>query len=237
MNVITSVVRADSGQMRISKNFEVAVFEKDAQITSANRIFEVQQNTFAVIPPLTEYAVDRAAVIITVEKAVLPFKEITVIEDKRGEVYKIAEQAQIYINSQLPKKQLVLSALGGLLVAFATAFAEEIKYSPVTETVRAEILNNLSNVTFSLEAAIKKLPLNYDYVRKLFQKEVGVTPLEFLTRERMQLAKNLLQSGITNQYSGYTVSQIAEACGFSEPLYFSRVFKKYYGVSPTEYSK
>lgn len=237
MNTITSVVRADGGEKRLSKNFEVAVFEKDARITSANRTFNVRQDTFAAIPPLTGYDIDCAAVIITVEKAVLPFKEITVIEDKRGEVRKIAEQAQIYSLSQLPKKQLIASALGGLLVAFATAFAEQVKYSPVTETVRAEILNNLSNVTFSLEAAIKKLPLNYDYVRKLFQKEVGVTPLEFLTRERMQLAKNLLQSGISNQYSGYTVSQIAEACGFSEPLYFSRVFKKYYGVSPTEYSK
>ena len=118
MNVITSVVRADGGEKRISKNFEVAVSEKEARITSANRIFEVRQNTFAVIPPLTEYAVDRAAVIITVDKAVLPLKEITVIEDTRGEVYKIAEQAQIYINSKLPKKQLILSALGGLLVAW-----------------------------------------------------------------------------------------------------------------------
>lgn len=235
MNTITTVVRT-GGEKRISKNYEVAVFEKGGQIVSANKTFPVKPDNFAVIPPLTGYTADKA-VIITVEKAVLPFKEITVIEDKRGEVCKISEQAQFYAQSQLSKKELILSSLGGLLVAFATAFAGEVKYSPVTETVRAEILNNLSDVTFSLEAAIKKLPLNYDYVRKLFQKEVGVTPLEFLTSERMKLAKNLLQSGISNQYSGYTVSQIAEACGFSEPLYFSRVFKKYYGVPPTVYSK
>ncbi|MDE5942597.1 MAG: AraC family transcriptional regulator, partial [Clostridia bacterium] len=175
------------------------------------------------------------ATVIRVEQASFPFSEITVIPDVRGEIAKIAEQARFYAQSQLTKKQLILSALGGLLTGFATAFAEDNNYSPVTQTVRSEILNNLSNVTFSLEATIKKLPLNYDYVRKLFQKEVGVTPREFLTRERMQLAECIIKSGISNQYSGYTVSQIAEACGFSEPLYFSRVFKKYFGVSPTEY--
>lgn len=236
MNTITSVVSANGAEKRISKHFEIAVPQTTAQIMQADKTFPVPANSFAVIPPLTEYSADNA-VIITVEKALLPFKEITVIPDSFGEVCRISEQAQFYEQSQIPKNELVLSALGGLVVALATAFSESVKYSPVTETVRAEILDNLSNVTFSLEAAIKKLPLNYDYVRKLFQKETGATPLEFLTGERMKLAKNLLQSGISNQYSAYTVSQIAEACGFAEPLYFSRVFKKYYGISPTEYTK
>lgn len=236
MNTITSVVAADGENKRFSKHFEIAVPQTNAQILRAAKTFSVPENNFAVIPPLTEYSA-RNAIIITVEKALLPFKDVTVIPDARNEVYKTALHAQVYMNAQIPKKELVLSALGGLLVALATAFSESVKYSPVTETVRAEILNNLSEVTFSLEAAIKKLPLNYDYVRKLFQKETGATPLEFLTGERMKLAKNLLQSGISNQYSGYTVSQIAEACGFAEPLYFSRVFKKYYGVSPTDYQK
>lgn len=236
MNTITSVISAESGTKRVSKSFEIALPETYAQISAADKTFSVPTDGFAVIPPLTAYCIECGkAVIITVEKALLPFKEITVIPDARGEIAKIAEQAQFYAKSQLSKKELILSSLGGLLAGFATAFAEDVEYSPVTRTVRAEILNNLSNVTFSLEATIKKLPLNYDYVRKLFQKEVGVTPREFLTRERMQLAECLIKSGISNQYSGYTVSQIAEACGFSEPLYFSRVFKKYYGVSPTEY--
>ena len=81
------------------------------------------------------------------------------------------------------------------------------------------------------------MPLNYDYVRKLFKKETGVTPHEYLVNSRMDLAKNIILSGISNQYSNYTVSQIAEMCGFAEPLYFSRVFKKRFGVSPSEYGK
>ena len=101
-------------------------------------------------------------------------------------------------------------------------------------TVRDEIKKNISTPSFSLEDSIKKLPLNYDYVRKLFKKETGATPHEYLTDCRMQLARELISSGIGNRYSNYSVGQIAEACGFSEPLYFSRVFKKYYGFSPSE---
>ena len=93
----------------------------------------------------------------------------------------------------------------------------------------------MSDSSFRLDDAIKTLPLNYDYVRKLFKSETGVTPREYLLNERMKLARELILSGVTNRYSEYTVSQIAEACGFSEPLYFSRVFKKFYGVPPTEY--
>ena len=72
-------------------------------------------------------------------------------------------------------------------------------------------------------------------MRKLFKKETGVTPHEYLTRARMRRAKEIILSGVTNRYSEYTVTQIAEACGFAEPLYFSRVFKKYFGVSPSRY--
>ena len=72
-------------------------------------------------------------------------------------------------------------------------------------------------------------------MRKLFKKEVGVSPSDYLLKERMSLAQQLISGGVTNRFSSYTVSQIAEACGFSEPLYFSRVFKKYFGVSPSEY--
>ena len=84
---------------------------------------------------------------------------------------------------------------------------------------------------------MKKFPLNYDYLRRLFKKEVGVSPREYLLNGRMELARGIILGGLSIRYSDYTVSQLAEACGFADPLYFSRVFKKYFGVSPSEYGK
>ncbi len=131
----------------------------------------------------------------------------------------------------------VLSPLGDLLVGYINfAFGGETK-TPVVANLAAQIEKNACDALFSVEDCIRKLPLNYDYVRKLFKKETGVTPHEYLVNLRMERARAIISGGVTNRYSKYSVSQIAEACGFAEPLYFSRVFKKYFGVSPSEYIK
>ncbi len=129
----------------------------------------------------------------------------------------------------------VLAALGQLIVSYVT---EEYSVSlhPVVKSLKADMEKNFTDSSYSAETAIRKLPLNYDYVRKLFKKETGITPLEYLNKLRMDRAKDCILNGIANNYSRYTVSQIAEACGFAEPLYFSRVFKKYFGVSPLKYA-
>ena len=130
-----------------------------------------------------------------------------------------------------------MQALGNLLVNLVSFYADKKKYSPVVELVREDIAKNLSNPLYALEDYLKKLPLSYDYVRKLFQKETGATPRTYLENARMELAASILSSGVTNKYSNYSVSQVAEACGYLEPLYFSRVFKKHFGVSPSEYKR
>lgn len=190
-----------------------------------------------VIPPLRKYSADNFdGIRIIFENALLPFNEVTFVGDgKDGEIGFTARQAVRYSESNLPKKDLIMCALGDLLAGYITAFSTKSGYSPVVGQVRSEILKGVSDCSFSIKDCLKKLPLNYDYVRKLFKKETGVTPQEFLLKERMTLAMQLISSGISNRFSSYSVSQIAEACGYSEPLYFSRVFKKYFGVSPSEY--
>ena len=78
------------------------------------------------------------------------------------------------------------------------------------------------------------MPFNYDYLRKVFKKELGMSPLEYMTSLRMKNAERLL-STVWN--SGHAISEIAHMCGYENALYFSRVFRKYYGCSPTKYLK
>lgn len=189
-----------------------------------------------VIPPLKKYVTDHfTGIRIVFENALLPFDEVCAIPDGDCAIAFAAEQALKYFNGNLNKKNLILSALGDLLIGYITAFSADREYSPVVELVRAEIVKGVSDCSFSIRDCLKKLPLNYDYIRKLFKKETGATPAEYLLKERMTLAQQLLSSGISNRFSPYTVSQVAEACGYSEPLYFSRVFKNYFGVAPSEY--
>ena len=58
---------------------------------------------------------------------------------------------------------------------------------------------------------------------------VGMTPIDFLRHVRLQKAQQLLANSSLN------VSEIAYTVGFSDPKYFSKIFRKELGVSPTEY--
>ena len=191
-----------------------------------------------IIPPMAPHKFSDVlcgGITVLIEQPLCPLKEVTFAACDSDCFRQAAEQALYFYNYDGGyAREAVLSALGNLLVGYILIFCPRT-YSPAVKLLCEEIDQRFADSTFSADAAISKLPLNYDYMRKLFKKEVGVTPHEYLTRARMQRAKAILLSGVTNRYSNYSVTQIAEACGFSEPLYFSRVFKKFYGVSPSHY--
>lgn len=217
----------------------IAVEHGILKLNGASKYYEIiitKDGLVTVVPPFADFAYFGDGIRLSFEQALLHFKSVTTITDEDKAVCSAAELAAQYFGRGR-KYDGVLSALGELTVALIAARTDAANVSPTTETVRADIAAHVSDIMYSLEDSIKKLPLNYDYVRKLFKKELGVTPHEYLLDERMKLARGLILGGISNRYSPYSVSQIAEACGFAEPLYFSRVFKKYFGVAPSEYGK
>ena len=101
------------------------------------------------------------------------------------------------------------------------------------ERLRSMIQKGYADPDFKLDKCIHAMPFHYDYMRKLFRKEMGVSPLGFMTELRMQRAGELLRNW--NPADRLCIGCVAEQCGFSDALYFSRVFKKHYGQSPTDY--
>lgn len=233
MNVVCFAKSLASSDECSNKCFEILVPESKGEIRCRGSQTAFTRGDVLVVPPLMKYSTRGECLHVLIEKALLPFKELRVFKDDAfGSVAGAAKQAEFYFKNG--GGYSVLAALGELLVAYVIHLAGKEHCSPVVASVREEVEKNLSDSTFSIEDYLKKLPLNYDYIRKLFKKEIGLTPHEYLTERRMKLARELMESGITNQYSNYSVSQIAEACGFAEPLYFSRVFKKRFGMAPSE---
>ncbi|MCE5168601.1 helix-turn-helix domain-containing protein [Paenibacillus profundus] len=66
---------------------------------------------------------------------------------------------------------------------------------------------------------------------RAFKRKTGMTPGEYLTNVRVQRAKDLLSM------SHHSIKDVAQGVGFQDELYFSRVFKKSAGLSPTIYMK
>ena len=58
---------------------------------------------------------------------------------------------------------------------------------------------------------------------------LGATPASFLKKLRLERAKALILEG------GRTMAEISYATGFNDPHYFSKIFKKEFGVTPTEF--
>lgn len=67
------------------------------------------------------------------------------------------------------------------------------------------------------------------YFRQIFVSKFGTTPQKYITSRRLSHAKSIIDSG-----DFHTISEVAASVGFSDPLYFSKVFKKMYGVSPSD---
>lgn len=83
----------------------------------------------------------------------------------------------------------------------------------------------------SLDAVAAASGLEKSYLCRLFKRETGMHIFQYINRYRMEKAARLLQRG--NIY----VKDVAPAVGIEDPFYFTRLFKKHYGVNPAEYRK
>ncbi len=96
------------------------------------------------------------------------------------------------------------------------------------------IRSGFTNPEFSLSQIFVGQNYCPNHLRRLFKQKMGCTPVEYLNQLRMNHAQKLLRD---TQMAPLSVSQIALMSGFSDPCYFSRIFKKKNGISPAEFVK
>lgn len=90
------------------------------------------------------------------------------------------------------------------------------------------IHNNYSHEIYIQELA-EKLHLSTDRFNTLFKLISGITPLQYIIKFRLQKACELMK------HTNLNIQQISQIVGFEDQLYFSRMFKKHYSTTPTEY--
>ena len=82
----------------------------------------------------------------------------------------------------------------------------------------------------TLDQVAEELNISVFYLSKLFRKHMGINFTEYLTQLRIDHAKHLLQEG------NKSIKEVAYAVGFNSQSYFSKIFKKYTGTAPSEYT-
>lgn len=92
-----------------------------------------------------------------------------------------------------------------------------------------EIINEQFSTSLTVQDIANQLHLNNNYFSKLFKQETGASPLAVVQKIRFERAVDLFKN------TDMSVAEVSRAVGFSDPLYFSRAFKRYFGCNPCSY--
>ena len=143
-----------------------------------------------------------------------------------------------------------LSGMGGHDYILKPAPSKEIrkvlqKYIPVADSIKeSEMCENINinkimeyiqshlHSELNLDKLAEQVYLNRQYLSRLFKQETGYTITQYITNCRLEKAMYYL-----SHYSQDSIVEISEKCGFTDPNYFSRVFKKYVNTTPTQYQQ
>jgi signal transduction histidine kinase/DNA-binding LacI/PurR family transcriptional regulator/AraC-like DNA-binding protein len=102
---------------------------------------------------------------------------------------------------------------------------------PTSHLVKQALVYLQQNYTHTLSRAevAAAVGVSEDYLSRIFNKEMGLSPWDYLNRYRVLQAKVLLRESKEN------ITWIAAQVGFEDPAYFTRVFQKIVGCSPRQY--
>ncbi len=141
------------------------------------------------------------------------------------------------INEVQIKKPMFQSIASANLTELFCIFARELSGGPSKSLVMTN--DSFKNITIYMYSNYNKkikvedlagmCNLSLHRFAHKFKDLIGVTPIEYLTRIRINEAKYLLSNSFLN------ISEISSIVGYDNPLYFSRVFKKVTGLSPRNY--
>lgn len=104
----------------------------------------------------------------------------------------------------------------------------DTKTSQIAKQAKSYIEKNFGNPDLSITDLSKELLVNQTYLRKMFKEEYQMTISDYITKFRMEKAKELIKNGNSK------LSVISYEIGYNDTGYFSKCFKKYFGYLPSD---
>lgn len=119
-----------------------------------------------------------------------------------------------------------------LLDLFETsAPVKETSADRLLQTVVEYFERNISS-NISLQMLSERMNVSQVYLCRIFKKQTDLTPIDYFVRLKIEKAKDMIRN-----YPNMPLKEISETLGFSDSYYFSKVFKKIMGVTPSGYKK
>jgi len=133
-----------------------------------------------------------------------------------------------------PKMEYATILAQGLLGSFVYADIDDDVSTNTTNDILNQImefLNDNLDKSFKSEDISKKFNYSVSYLYTIFKKRTGYSLVHFINLKKIQRACEYLK------YTDLSIKEIGYSLGFQDPLYFSRLFKKYMDHSPRAYRK
>jgi len=230
-----SVVHADDAPVKVKYEedypveIEKALFnaidkiESDDAVSNANKFFDWMENT---------YPEDIDDIKLKVIEFVLWAEHL--VYEQGGAVYRFRSRSS-YLSDVLNLKDL--DSIRNWFVtkiadALYTAKTQKSENSDnIVDRAKRYIEEKYAAKDMSLDEVSRIVEVSPYYFSKIFKEETGENFIEYLTRVRIDKAKELLN------LSTLSMKEICQEVGYADPNYFSRAFKKNVGVTPTEYKE
>lgn len=116
------------------------------------------------------------------------------------------------------------------VMSYATDERDEREKQDVVGTVERYVREHINEDIYIADIA-KQVCLNEQYLMRTFKKTTGISILEFITNERVWLAKELLAN------TDHPVKQVADNVGYGNYSYFTKLFKRNTGMTPQAYRR
>ena len=206
------------------------------EIICDNKTLSYTANEIAVIPPLLPHSnvstTGFTNIHVNLDDVAFSQTEPQIISaDSKGFLLNAFTAAFYYYSSACEEGKPLLPIYGQLIAAYMPTSQPEHRRSDIVQKIEHHILENYPDCGYDVNLYLSSLPFSPEYLKKLFKKETGLTPHQYLTDKRLESAANTLSTF----YGKWNISETARLCGFNEPLYFSRLFKRKFGVSPRDY--
>lgn len=122
---------------------------------------------------------------------------------------------------------VVQKALELMLMLLERQMADTSSGSPLADRLERALVAGFANPDLDVDAEIARLGASPDYTRRAFRQAKGKSPQPYVIELRLHEARVLLGLG------GLSVKEAPYRFGFTDPYYFSRLFKKKTGLCPT----
>ena len=99
----------------------------------------------------------------------------------------------------------------------------------ITEKVCDFIKKHYSDSQLTVESIAENIFLDASYIRRVISAQLSCTVSDLISEVRMSEAVKMMKE------TDFSIALIAEKVGYNEPGYFSRCFKKYYGITPRQF--